>query len=75
MEDVEVGDIIGWRFKVWHDEPETEMLGEVVSIADDFLAIRSLQVNSKTCNPFHGRWRHHCHMVRKNNEHIAIAAE
>lgn len=66
MEDVEVGDIVGWRFSLFNDqELNAEYHGEVVSIHGDFLCLKSLHVTEPYLNPFHGRSRQTCHMVRK----------
>lgn len=75
MEDVEIGDTVGWRFHLWHGEDQVEVTGEVVGVDGQFVCIRSGHVNSSTCNPFHGRHRNQCHMVRKKNQPTAIAAE
>lgn len=75
MENVEVGDIVGWHIRIWHNHADAEITGTVVAVENDFLCLRSNHVNSKTCNPFHGRHRSLCHMVTKQSEDIAIAAE
>lgn len=66
MENVEVGDIVGWRFSLYNDQNEqAEHHGEVVAIHGNFLAIRSLHIDSPILSPFHGRAINQCHMVKK----------
>lgn len=64
--DVEVGDIVGWRFGVFGgDGDDFEHHGEVVAIHGDFLCLRSLHITYPYLNPFHSRPTQMCHMVRK----------
>lgn len=66
MENVEVGDIVGWFFSLFHDgENNAECHGEVVSIHGDYLGLRSLHITKPSLNPFHGLHRNECHMVQK----------
>lgn len=66
MENVEVGDIVGWRFSLYNDQYEhAEYHGEVVAMHGNFLCLRSLHVTSPLISPFHGRTREMCHMVQK----------
>lgn len=65
MENVEVGDVVGWRFSLYNDQDEhAEHHGEVVAIFGQFLAIRSFSVLAHL-DPFHSRHVTMCHMVKK----------
>lgn len=65
MDDVAVGDTVGWHFNVLDQQSQQiEMTGEVVAIHGDFLAIHTHGILDHM-NPFHGRFRGHCHMVAK----------
>lgn len=66
MEDVEIGDIVGWRFSLFNDgNDNAEYEGEVVAMFGNFLCLRSLHITLPHLNPFHGRPREWCHMVKK----------
>lgn len=64
--EIEVGDIVGWRFSLCNDlEEDAEHHGEVIAIHADFIAIRSHSITIPTRNPFHSRHVSMCHLVRK----------
>lgn len=65
MENVEVGDIVGWRFSLYNDQgQQAEHHGEVVAIHGAFLCVKSLSVLAHL-DPFHSRPIAMCHMVKK----------
>jgi hypothetical protein len=66
MDNVEIGDIVGWRISLYNDgNDNAEHHGEVIAIFGHFICIRSLHVTLPHVNPFHGRLRGHCHLISK----------
>lgn len=66
MEDVEIGDIVGWRFSLFNDESENGYgQGEVVSLYGNYLCLRNLNVTVPHLNPFHALPRGMCYMIKK----------
>jgi hypothetical protein len=66
VENVEIGDIVGWRISLYNDgNDNAECYGEVIAIHGDILCLRSIHVTLPNLNPFHGRSKSLCHMIKK----------